>query len=141
MTKLQQLYLNIKKRHEQYMLGEPMTRQALELEKITRRYKADKEREDEMREHTTIRKTIEPEKKSELIELGEHYITDSNIVLIRCYGAGTSTYWVRDDDLTTAYKSLYNARNDIGGRDIYSMRRFTKENILDSLRGYLKKYA
>lgn len=73
-----------------------------------------------------------------IISVGSEYLTDDNVVLIRCYGKGGSLYWVRDDELTVAYKSLFDAYCKDWGKKLTSMKTITRNNILGSLSYYYK---
>lgn len=73
-----------------------------------------------------------------IISIGSEYLTDSNVTLIRCYGRGTAQYWVRDDELTHAYRSLYDAYFRNFGKEIMRMRKATRDSILGSLSYYYK---
>lgn len=73
-----------------------------------------------------------------IISVGSEYLTDDNVVLIRCYGKGGSLYWVRDDELTVAYKSLFDAYCKDWGKRLVNMKAITRECILGSLSYYYK---
>ena len=76
--------------------------------------------------------------KEMIIAVDDHYLTNDNITLIRAYGQGTNQYWIRDDDFTIAYNSLYDAYYEINKRKICNMRKNTRICLLDSLKYYLK---
>lgn len=73
-----------------------------------------------------------------IISIGSEYLTDDNVTLIRCYGRGTAQYWVRDDELTHVYRSLYDAYFRNFGKEIMRMRKATRDSILGSLSYYYK---
>lgn len=77
-------------------------------------------------------------KEGRIIEIGLHYMTDDNIVLIRCWGPTTSTYWVREDDLSTVYPSVRNAYRRDGGKDIRRMNKRTASSIITWIEDYMK---
>lgn len=85
----------------------------------------------------TLHKMIETGK---VIEVGYHYMTDDNVVIIRCYGGGTSTYWVRDDDLFSVYRTAAGAveRTWCERKALTGMQKRTRENIAESIADYLK---
>lgn len=71
-----------------------------------------------------------------IISIDSEYLTDDNVTLIRCCGRGTTQYWVRDDELTHVYGSLYDAYSQNFGKEITRMRKATRDNILSSLSYY-----
>ena len=73
-----------------------------------------------------------------ILSVGSEYLTNDNVVLIRCGGIGTSQYWVRDDELTHVYRSLCDAYYQEYGKRIMDMRRRTRDCILGSLSYYYK---
>lgn len=73
-----------------------------------------------------------------IVAVDENYLTEDGAVLIRANGTGTSQYWVRDDDLETAYRSAGNAYYQKSGMPISRMRRGTAYNIISSIRYYLE---
>ena len=73
-----------------------------------------------------------------LIEVDGNYLTDDGVVLIRCYGRGTSAYWVRNDEALTAYRSVVDAYYGTNRHDIRRMKRSTALAILSSVKYYLE---
>jgi hypothetical protein len=76
--------------------------------------------------------------KEMIIAVDDNYLTNDGIILIRAYGQSTNQYWIRDDDFTIVYNSLYDAYYKINKGKICNMRKKTRSCLLDSLRYYLK---
>lgn len=76
-----------------------------------------------------------------IVEVDNNYLTDDGVVIIRCCGAGSSLYWVREDDIYTAYRRIDSAYRKYDGSDIRYMRKSTAYAIMDSVRYYFKYVA
>ena len=78
-------------------------------------------------------------KNEKIIAVGEHYLTDDGVVLIRVNGAGTAQYWVRENSLTIVYSTVADAYYEIHGKMLSRLRSGTAYNIVSSIKSYLSE--